>query len=355
MMWKTIVSAALLAQYANAQAMLRFGCTQLVVERTDPIVNPGAIYTPHMHQIIGGNSFNITMDPDTHDPGKMSTCTTCKFKEDKSNYWTAIIMYKSKDGKYMRVPTTGNGGPQGKLEHAGKGGMDLYYIPRTQGKVTAFQQGFRMIAGDAGQTDPSKVGRNKLCYRCWPDSNENRFVGGAPCSGGDSVEIPKSRDCKMMRQTLIFCDCWNGKDLDSANHQDHVAYSTNFMGANGGGSCPSSHPVAIPQIMYEIMWNATDFVTRDDWNDEEPYVLSMGIGGSASHGDYVFGWEGESLQKAMNQKCNLQGTCVDRAGGGNIITAQSIEEMTACTKPQQAPEQVDGFLDALPLDNMVQK
>jgi hypothetical protein len=40
---------------------LRFGCSQLVIERTDPIVNPGVVFSPHLHQIVGGNSFNVTV------------------------------------------------------------------------------------------------------------------------------------------------------------------------------------------------------------------------------------------------------------------------------------------------------
>ena len=85
MKWNLLV-AALAAQHASAQNMLRFACSQLVVERTDPLVNPGIKYTPHLHQIVGGNSFNITMDPATHDPAALSTCTSCSFVEDLSNY-----------------------------------------------------------------------------------------------------------------------------------------------------------------------------------------------------------------------------------------------------------------------------
>jgi hypothetical protein len=51
------------AQFGSAKGsdFLRFGCSQLVIERADPIVNPGTLYTPHVHQIVGGNSFNITV------------------------------------------------------------------------------------------------------------------------------------------------------------------------------------------------------------------------------------------------------------------------------------------------------
>jgi hypothetical protein len=126
---------ALLAQYGAAQNMLRFACSQLVVDRVDPLVNPGMKYTPHLHQIVGGNSFNITMDPSTHDLTS-STCTSCSFAQDKSNYWTAVMFFKAKNGTYHRVPQVGNGGPQGQLQN--NGGLDVYYIP--SGKTTAFKK-----------------------------------------------------------------------------------------------------------------------------------------------------------------------------------------------------------------------
>ena len=135
MFWNALAAGALLGQSVSAQNMLRFACSQLTVERADPLVNPGMKYTPHLHQIIGGNAFNVTMDP-TVDLAKTSTCTSCSFVQDKSNYWTAVMFFKAKNGTYTRVPQVGNGGPQGKLIN--KGGMDLYYIP--SGKTTAFKK-----------------------------------------------------------------------------------------------------------------------------------------------------------------------------------------------------------------------
>lgn len=61
MFWNTVAAGALLAQSASAQNMLRFGCSQLTIERADPLVAPGANPSPHTHQIIGGNSFNLTV------------------------------------------------------------------------------------------------------------------------------------------------------------------------------------------------------------------------------------------------------------------------------------------------------
>jgi hypothetical protein len=63
MFWTTIAASALLTQCISAQNMLRFACSQLTVERADPLVNPGMRPSPHTHQIIGGNSFNLTVSP----------------------------------------------------------------------------------------------------------------------------------------------------------------------------------------------------------------------------------------------------------------------------------------------------
>jgi hypothetical protein len=54
----------------------------------------------------GGSStlsrFNLTMDP-TNDLPALSSCTTCRFVEDKSNYWTAVMYFKNRNGSFIRV------------------------------------------------------------------------------------------------------------------------------------------------------------------------------------------------------------------------------------------------------------
>ena len=94
---------ALLAQAVAAQQMIRFSCSQLVVARMDPLVNPGVAVSPHVHQIVGGNSFNVSMDPAGHDLVRDSTCTSCTFSEDFSNYWTAVLYFRARNGTYKRV------------------------------------------------------------------------------------------------------------------------------------------------------------------------------------------------------------------------------------------------------------
>lgn len=119
MLWLTLLALAAvvnalptrdekaLAMYGDALAagqttMLRFGCPQTVIDRLDPLVNPGQVPSGHLHQIVGGNGFNATMT--TGDVGKTATCTTCEFSDDFSNYWTATLHFRAANGSYHKIP-----------------------------------------------------------------------------------------------------------------------------------------------------------------------------------------------------------------------------------------------------------
>lgn len=41
--------------------LLRFGCHKLVIDRIDPLGNPGPIPSPHQHQVGGGVAFRASM------------------------------------------------------------------------------------------------------------------------------------------------------------------------------------------------------------------------------------------------------------------------------------------------------
>lgn len=65
------------------------------------------------------------------------------------------------------------------------------------------------------------------------------------------------------------------------------------------------------------------------------HLISTGYG---LHGDYVFGWEGDSLQRAMDH-------CLDDFGTPELcteLTVLSDEEINQCAQPPQVNEQVDG-------------
>ncbi|RYP57314.1 hypothetical protein DL769_009559 [Monosporascus sp. CRB-8-3] len=315
MQWKAL-AVALLVEHGSGQMleMMRFSCSQLVVDRIDPLVNPGSIPSPHLHQIVGGDSFNASMDPTTHDLPTLSTCTSCTFSEDFSNYWTAVLYFRARNGTFKRVPQFASEGL-----HA-DGGITVYYIPSPdrQESVTAFRPGFRMLVGDASLRSPGTA-RKAL---------PNGF-----CAGG-------------IRSVITFPTCWDGKNTDSPDHRSHVAYpssgsSDTSVGASG--VCPASHPVKIPQVMLEVMWDTRPFNNKDLWPEDgsQPFVWSTGDkDGYSQHGDYVFGWEGDSLQRAMDARCN-DTIC-------STLKTQSSEEAMKCTKPPVVKEDIDGWLTEIP-------
>jgi hypothetical protein len=81
-----------------------------------------------------------------HPPCKRSDLiNNVQFSEDFSNYWTAILYFRARNGTFKRVPQKPNVGFE-----AAKGGMTVYYLSSVnsnKGNVTAFKKGFRMITG----------------------------------------------------------------------------------------------------------------------------------------------------------------------------------------------------------------
>ncbi|PSN69106.1 hypothetical protein BS50DRAFT_599453 [Corynespora cassiicola Philippines] len=335
MLWKSF-AFALLAP--SIQALLRFSCSQLVIERLDPLVNPGIKQSPHLHQIIGGNAFNVTMNPQTA-PSDLATCTTCTFADDFSNYWTAVLFFRARNGTFKRVPIKGNV----NFEQS-NGGMTVYYTPTlkngaAKGAVTAFKKGFRMIVGNPTyRTEAQAKQFRQLTYTCLQNMNTRT---------GETLNFPKKPCPAGIMVNVRFPTCWNGKDLDSPDHMEHVSYPSSGTFENDG-PCPASHPVKIPQLFYEVIWDTVPFNDKSLWPEDgsQPFVWSFGDKtGYGNHGDYVFGWKGDALQIAMDTNCNIN--CPQ-------LKSQNIASGNKCSQKQKVQENIDGWLTELPGGMQVQ-
>ncbi|KAM7210483.1 protein of unknown function (DUF1996) domain containing protein [Rhypophila decipiens] len=316
-----------LAMAGSSEAYLRFGCGTLTVERLDPIVEPGKVPSSHVHQIVGGNAFNASMDPAKGDIANKATCTTCQFTEDLSNYWTAVMYFRARNGSYKRVPQYPNA-LLGNLN----GGMTVYYLQQdfnsNKQKVTSFKPGFRMTVGSPGVTKNTHPG---LRYTCLQDIMTR---------GSETYDFPTKPCPAGIMAIHHFPACWDGKNLDSPNHQDHM-YNTVKGGFMSAGACPSSHPVRMPQVALETMWNTTMFNDKSLWpaDGSQPFVWSYDDSkGSGTHGDYLFGWKGDALQRTMDSTPLLS----------NGLKTQSVAQQNACNIKPTVKEEIDGWLTHLP-------
>ncbi|KAK0708909.1 hypothetical protein B0T21DRAFT_405199 [Apiosordaria backusii] len=288
-----------------SSTMLRFGYSEVVLDRINPLVEPGGLLSAHVHQVVGGNAFNVTM-PYT-DISKLATCTT-----------------------YTRVPQMVN--DMSAIGNANAPG------PKT---VTAFKPGFRMFTGDAARRTSTNLGRKmQSCYRCYTGPN---FQGNnmSPCMDPklDTESFPTTPCPGGIRSSVIFPICWDGKNLDTPNHMDHVAHPTSGPAtfAVVDAACPASHPVKIPQVHYEIVWDTRAFNNKADWpaDGSQPFVLSQGDPtGYGQHGDYVFGWKDDSLQHAMDNRC-FAATC-------RGLTTQGFDKANKCQVKRVVKEDIDG-------------
>jgi len=221
-----------------------------------------------------------------------------------------------------------------------------------------------MVTGDAmsrkkSDSDTKSVESWALSFRCWEDNNfsgpSNSFAPGV--GKYDTVHFPNKFCPAGIRANIFFPNCWDGKNLDSADHKSHMSFANGPVDASIGlffhkGACPSTHPVRVPTVLYETHWDTAFF--KDMWpkDGSQPLVLSMGDPtGFGHHGDYLFGWEGDSLQRAMNK-------CLDDFGTPEKckeLTVLSDDEINKCIQPVKINEKTEGeFLPALPGCNPLQ-
>lgn len=209
----------------------------------------------------------------------------------------------------------------------------MYYL--SSGKVTAFKPGFRMTVGDSSFRTAAQLNAKYkyMDYTC---------LATDMTRGGQTTDFPKSTCAAGIMVSIRFPTCWDGKNLDSPDHQSHVAYPT-------GSACPSTHPVSVPQVFYETYWDTRPFNDKSQWpaDGSQPFVWSFGDKeGYGLHADYMFGWKGDALQRAMDANCNSD-LFANKINCATLKT-QSLADANKCTVKNTVNENIDGWLSELP-------
>jgi hypothetical protein len=228
----------------------------------DPIVFPGKERATHLHAYFGN-----TLTDASSTAGSLRTAgnSTCRGgTANRSAYWVPALL----DAK---------GRPQAPKE------SNFYYKSGYHGiapsAIKAFPQGLRMLAGNAKAT----AGQEHAYWGCF-----ERYIG-------HTASIPDCPVGEHVMMTVDFPQCWNGKDLDSSDHKSHMAYPVD-------GACPSTHPVAIPNISFGILYEVPVGGMAGWRLASDMYDASL-PGGYSVHGDWFDGWD-PAVAKTFVENCS---------------------------------------------------
>ncbi|WP_405150050.1 DUF1996 domain-containing protein [Sphaerisporangium sp. NBC_01403] len=232
----------------------------------DPIVFPGLPGASHMHTFVG----NTTTNASSNLTSLLAGGTSCTNPHDKSAYWFPSFY----NGNTLVQPT-------GLQVIYYKSGILEYW------RVQNFPQGLRFVVGSPSATLEQ--------FRDSPGA-----VEGFECGNISKVwDIPTS--CPAGSQVNVRFQapsCWNGVDLDSADHKSHMAYPVN-------GYCPATHPVAVPMLEFKIAFPAS--------GDLSQARLASGRGYSW-HYDFFNAWDNMAILNALVTHCINGGLQCDPRG-----------------------------------------
>lgn len=223
----------------------------------DPLVYPGQPGKAHLHMYFGNTAVDAFSTQESIETTGNGTCRGGI--ANRSAYWVPA-MIDTRTGTPVR-PAAQN---------------HFYYKTGYEGVPPADIQplpaGLRMIAGDAMATEPQGQAVRWSC------------LNGAD---GDGTTIPNCAVGDELGLEVFFPQCWDGENLDSANHKSHMAYPE-------GGSCPASHPVPLPKITFNIRWLVEEQDAPQHWRlSSDPSSVPAGY---SAHGDWVNGWEQELVE-----------------------------------------------------------
>jgi hypothetical protein len=182
-----------------------------------------------MHDYVG----NTSTDGNATDASLAAAGTTCRFG-DKSTYFWPVIRDTTTEGDDADQPGGGADGNLGKI--IAPSAASIQFRGNAQAKVVPMPRFLRIVTGDA-KTITNGPANSRAHWTC--SGTPNRF------SATQYVLCPRGQ---LVQRVHDFAGCWNGVDLDSANHRTHVAFADATTGA-----CPAGFK-AIPQLRITLSY-----------------------------------------------------------------------------------------------------
>jgi hypothetical protein len=221
----------------------------------DPIVFPGLTGRSHDHTFSG----NTAISPSSTAQELVEQPTNCKNSGDTASYWMPTLLVDGEPLMPYQVRAYYRAGTRDTAS--------LHTIPF----------GLKIVAGDAMATSPQKA--SIAGFQC-------RVEGKGATVTKQSLP-PDCGPTALLEASVIFPNCWDGENLDSADHRSHMSYAKDLV-------CDAAHPVQLPQLTLAARFTkglTSGTITLASMNS--PLTL---------HADFLNAWKPASLAVLM-QHC----------------------------------------------------
>ncbi|MDK1471904.1 DUF1996 domain-containing protein [Streptomyces sp. 549] len=226
----------------------------------------------HTHDYVGAEG----VDAFTTDESLAVSRTTCTNGDQSTYYWPVL---RDRDGVQESDAAQPGGGADGNVGRIlTPATVQLKFVGSPRTKVEAMPRFLRIITGDARANANGGANANAR-WSCTGFESRVELTDKYPIcpQGSKVVRIAK------------FQSCWDGRNTDSANHRDHVAF------ADRQGNCPDGFR-AVPQLVQRVTYNglagSTSFAL-----DSFPEAFHKPV---TDHGDFINAMSDELMEKAVN-------------------------------------------------------
>ena len=279
--------------YVAPEGIFRTECFFAKMAALDPIVYPGQSLAGHLHAFFGNTGINGSSTPQSLATSGNSTCLGGTLN--RTAYWFPAVF----DAVTGEVQTP----YQGQFYYK-NGILD----PTTIQPIPA---GLRMIAGNKASTGP-QFNVQWQCQKVW--NNQSAIDGMIPnCAVGDLVML-----------IIYFPECWDGVNLDSPDHQSHMAFAIYRNSPGQVSSCPSTHPVPLPRITEIVRYIVSASSNPVNWRLSSDMYSGSIRGGLSAHADWMDGWNRDAMNSIVRNCINAQRDCgVGSLGDGRDLVYRS--------------------------------
>ncbi|MET7442044.1 DUF1996 domain-containing protein [Streptomyces sp. NPDC004082] len=267
-------SAGTFTSSCGVNANKKFNTDNVIVA---PGVTNGA---HHLHDYVGNQSNDAFANNDTFAAAQ----TSCANPGDKSSYYWPVVRIQNGTQDFdQNNDGGGKEGNVGQIQQTKQASIKFVGNPRS--KVVAMPKFLRIITGDAKTTTNGLANANAH-WSCTGFENKVQLTEQYPiCPEGSDVV-----------RSFSFQSCWDGQNVDSANHRTHVAF------ADAQGNCANGFK-AIPQLTMRLVYDVPA-PTIENGQVKNPYAVDgfpeQLHKPSTDHDDFINVFDEKLMNKMVN-------------------------------------------------------